>query len=120
MAAYAVQTGREQGLKSGEYLVTVEANERPTELRSQDGGPPAVGKRITPPWYSVKQTSGLRYTVEGGRNTINLELTSPVPERVEPQSNELNLNGTREAAALGVLELSLSIFGGSGDEQVGP
>jgi hypothetical protein len=77
---YAVQTGREQGLKSGDYVVTVEANERPTELRSQDGGPPAIGKRITPSWYGAKQTSGLRYTVEGGRNTINLELTSQGPD----------------------------------------
>jgi hypothetical protein len=83
--AYAVQTGREQGLKSGDYFVTVEANERPAEMRSQDGGPPAVGKRITPHWYSAKQTSGLRYTVKGGRNTINLELTSQAPSGWSPR-----------------------------------
>jgi hypothetical protein len=81
---YVVQTGRELGLKAGDYVVTVEANERPTKLRSDDGGPPAVGKRITPPWYSAKQTSGLRYTVEGGRNSINLELTSQAPSGWSP------------------------------------
>lgn len=79
---YAVQTGREKGLRSGEYIVTVEANERPAEMRSPDGGPPAVGKRITPPWYGAKQTSGLRYTVEGGRNTINIELISQAPDEL--------------------------------------
>lgn len=81
---YAMQTGREQGLKAGEYIVTVEANERPATLRSPDGGPPAVGKRITPPWYGTKQTSGLRYTIEEGRNTINLELTSQAPSGWSP------------------------------------
>jgi len=81
---YAMQTGREQGLKTGEYVVTVVANERPTELRSKDGGPPAPGKRLTPPWYGAKLTSGLRYTIERGRNTINLELTSQAPPGWKP------------------------------------
>lgn len=74
--SYSIQTGREQGLKSGDYVVTIEANERPTALRGQDGGPPAVGKLITPRRYGAIQTSGLRFTVVYGRNMINLNLSS--------------------------------------------
>ncbi len=77
--SYSVQTGREEGLPSGEYEVTVVANEPPVEKQSNLGGPPAPGKPITPPWYRTKQSSGLRFTVEAGDNDINLELKSQPP-----------------------------------------
>src|SRR4249920_2004114 len=46
--SYVMQTGSSIGLPSGEYQVTVIANEPPKELRAKDGGPPPPGKQITP------------------------------------------------------------------------
>lgn len=77
--SYVVRTGREEGLKSGEYQVTVSANEAPAALQSASGGPPAPGKPITPSWYRAKESSGLKFTVESGSNEINLELKSQPP-----------------------------------------
>lgn len=76
---YAVMTGREQGLPSGDYTVTVVANEPPATQWNEQGGPPPPGKPITPPWYRTKQTSGLKYRVNPGRNQINLELYTEPP-----------------------------------------
>lgn len=77
--SYEIRTGRDAGLKPGEYDVTVLALEPPADLHPQGGGPPAPGKPITPSRYGAKQTSGLRVTVEPRDNTINLELTSQPP-----------------------------------------
>jgi hypothetical protein len=73
---YEVCTGHDSGLVAGKYIVTVVAHERPSELRSAGGGPPAPGKKITPTRYGAKETSGLHFTVNSGSNTINLELSS--------------------------------------------
>ena len=77
--SYVVRTGREKGLPSGEYAVTVTANEPSAVRQTEKGGPPPPGKLITPMWYRSKDTSGLRYTVNPGDNEINLELTSKPP-----------------------------------------
>lgn len=84
--AYVVRTGRESGLPSGEYLVTVIANELPTVERSASGGPPPPGKPITPPWYRTKETSGLKFNVAPGSNEINLELTKQPPAGWKPSA----------------------------------
>jgi hypothetical protein len=75
---YQVFTGREAGLPSGEYNVTVVARESST-TPSDGGGPPPPGKAITPRWYASLKTSGLTFKVEPGSNNINLELTSTPP-----------------------------------------
>ena len=80
---YAVRTGRETGLPSGEYQVTVVANEPPAK-RDPAAGPPPPGKPIAPIWYRTKDTSGLRYTIEPGNNEINIELSSAVPAGWSP------------------------------------
>lgn len=77
--SYTVRTGVEEGLPSGEYQVTVAANEPPPVEQTADGGPPPSGKQITPLWYRTKDTSGLRFNIEPGGNEINLELTSQPP-----------------------------------------
>lgn len=78
---YEVRTGREEGLPSGEYQVTVVANEPPAMQQTAQGGPPPPGKPITPPWYRSKDASGLRFTVEPGDNELDIELSSqPPPE----------------------------------------
>jgi hypothetical protein len=83
--SYAVQTGREVGLPSGEYSVTVTANEPPAVQQTSQGGPPPPGKPITPAWYRTKDTSGLKFTVEPGNNAINLELSSQPPAGWNPR-----------------------------------
>jgi hypothetical protein len=77
--SYSIRTGREQGLPSGDYQVSVTANEAPAAAHSANGGPPAPGKAITPAWYRMKETSGLKYTVARGKNEINLDLKSQPP-----------------------------------------
>lgn len=73
---YILRTGRENGLSPGDYYVTVSANEASTASQSKGGGPPPMGKSITPLRYRSKDTSGLSFVVEAGSNEINLELTS--------------------------------------------
>jgi hypothetical protein len=77
--AYVLRTGREDGLPPGDYYVTVSANEPPAVSQSKGGGPPPLGKSITPLWYRSKDTSGLSFLVESGSNEINLELKSQPP-----------------------------------------
>jgi hypothetical protein len=77
--SYAMKTGRESGLPSGAYDVTVVANEAPAQQSDAKGGPPAPGKAITPPWYRSKQTSGLKFEIKPGKNEINLDLSSTPP-----------------------------------------
>jgi len=82
--AYALRTGREEGLPPGQYVVTVAANEAPATAQSKDGGPPPMGKPITPEWYRNPATSGLAFEVASGRNTINIELKSTPPPGWKP------------------------------------
>ena len=82
--SYSIQTGREAGLPSGEYLVSVTANEAPTAAQTSKGGPPPPGKAITPAWYRMKETSGLKFTVKPGKNEINLKLSSQPPAGTKP------------------------------------
>ena len=80
---YSLQTGSEAGIPSGQYKVTVVANEASTP--SSGGGPPAPGKPITPPWYRTKTATPLEQAVQPGSNEINLELTSEPPAGWDPK-----------------------------------
>jgi len=82
--SYFLRTGREEGIPSGQYNITVVANEPPEKKRSESGGPPPAGKPITPAWYRSKKTSGLQFTVNSGSNEINLGLTSEPPADWNP------------------------------------
>lgn len=77
---YEVYTGREVGLKPGEYTVTIVARERPVVNQTESGGPAPPGVAITPAWYASPETSGLKFTVAPGANEINLELTKQAPD----------------------------------------
>jgi hypothetical protein len=82
---YEVYTGREVGLPSGSYTVTVVSREPAAVERSELGGPPPPGKSLTPAWYANPSTSGLSYTVESGDNEINIELNSTPPPGWKPR-----------------------------------
>jgi hypothetical protein len=77
--SYSLNTGAEEGLPSGEYEVTVAANEPPAAEQVASGTPPPYGKQITPARYRSRQTSGLKYNVTAGHNQIDLQLTSTPP-----------------------------------------
>jgi hypothetical protein len=81
---YNLRTGREDGLPPGQYTVTVAANEPPAVSHGKDGGPPPVGKAITPDWYRDPNFSGLSFTVKSGKNQNNLELKKTPPAGWKP------------------------------------
>ncbi len=70
---YTLSTNRDAGLEIGEYAVTVVSRE-PGPENAQ--GPPMPGPYITPQHYAVESTSGLKFNVVGGSNTIDIALTS--------------------------------------------
>ena len=76
---YEVYTGREPGLRPGDYVVTIVAQSAPKIAKTELGGPPPAGEAITPAWYGSIESSTLKFEVEPGANDINLELTSPPP-----------------------------------------
>ena len=82
--SYSLQTGREDGLPSGDYQVSVTANEAPASAQGEKGGPPPPGQAITTAWYRMKETSGLKFTVKPGKNEINLELNKQPPTGWKP------------------------------------
>jgi hypothetical protein len=80
---YSLSTNRDAGLETGEYLVTVVAREPGART---DQGPPIPGPYITPQRYAVEATSGLRFEVASGRNTIDIALTSANETAVAPRA----------------------------------
>jgi hypothetical protein len=82
--SYSVMTGREEGLPSGAYVVTVVTNQ-PSIPNKNPSLPPTPGKPITPAWYRDPTQSPLKYTVEPGKNEINLELSSQPPPGWNPR-----------------------------------
>jgi hypothetical protein len=71
---FSAQTGRTDGLKPGDYAISVRASAE--AIPNPNGGPPKPGKLLTPPKYGSAQTSGFRITVNPGANTVNLDLKS--------------------------------------------
>lgn len=78
---YSLSTNRDAGLEIGEYAVTVASREPGLENAQ---GPPMPGPYVTPQRYAVESTSGLKFTVEGGSNTIDIALTSASAPAVQP------------------------------------
>jgi hypothetical protein len=71
---YTLATGREEGLPSGAYTVTVVANEQSVE--KTPGATPTPGKPISPAVYRNKNSSPLKYNLEAGSNQIDIPLSS--------------------------------------------
>lgn len=81
---YSLMTGREEGIQSGAYTVTVVANAPSTPDPNNPSSPPMPGKPITPAWYRDAQSSPMKESVESGSNEINLALTSTPPPGWKP------------------------------------
>ena len=71
--SYKLSTNRESGLETGEYVTTVVSRE--PSIENPQGGPPMPGAYITPRRYAIAKTSGLRFNVERGSNTIDIDLS---------------------------------------------
>jgi hypothetical protein len=69
---YTLRTGSQAGIPPGEYLAICTAAQI---VSSPTGGAPG-GRRITPEKYASARTSGFKFTVEPGRNEINLAMSS--------------------------------------------
>jgi hypothetical protein len=71
---YTLKTSRDIGLASGDYKVAVSIRELPENVKRGDR--PPLGKLLIPEKYEQSATSGLKYTVTPGQNTIDIKLTS--------------------------------------------
>jgi hypothetical protein len=68
---YELQIGDDASMPPGDYLVTVVAAEIPAE---DFGKPEAIPKLLIPSRYTATETSGLKFTVKPGGQTIDLPL----------------------------------------------
>lgn len=66
---YTLGTGSKTGILPGDYLVTCSASEVLTNSKS-------LARELTDPKYGNPKTSGLRYTVQPGKNGFNIPLQS--------------------------------------------
>ena len=72
--SYFLRTSRAVGLKAGTYKASVSVFDQPVVKPGERSMAPA--KLITPQKYADTETSGLQFTVEPGKNGIDIELTS--------------------------------------------
>jgi hypothetical protein len=69
---YTLSTGSQSGIKPGDYVVSCAAEELVTGKSGVTGA-----RQITDPKYASAKTSGLRFTVQAGKNELNIPLKSP-------------------------------------------
>lgn len=72
--SYSMKTSRASGLAAGAYQVAVSIREMPQNVKRGDR--PPLGKLLIPEKYEDYRSSGLKYDVAAGSNTINVELVS--------------------------------------------
>lgn len=69
---YTLGTGSKTGIPPGDYLVTCSASELVRSKKNPDATP--GGRLITDPKYANAKTSGLKCTVQPGKNEFNISL----------------------------------------------
>ncbi len=115
---FRVQTGQSGKLAPGEYAVTVTAST--PSIPNPDGGPPTPGELITPANYASVATSGLRYSIRSGENTIDVVLVTEATEAGEADSPAGDAEGSASKEEEGSAEKSAaeSVDKGSAEEAV--
>ena len=93
---YLVQIGQSGKMLCGEYQVAVTARS-PSQPHPM-GGPPMPGELTTPARYADATTSGLRFMIRPGENTIDIPLVSDAPEADEAVSQEGPVQGDSAAS----------------------
>ncbi len=84
---YSVRIGQSGELYVGEYGVTVKSHS--PSIPHPQGGPPTPGESLIPLHYSEIESSGLRYNVRSGENTIDIPLaTDQADEEIEGATTE--------------------------------
>lgn len=71
---YTLGTGSQSGVAPGEYLVACSGSEL---VRAAGTNAVQGGRQITDPKYGDAKTSGLKFTVQPGKNQFDIQLTSP-------------------------------------------
>lgn len=71
---YVLGTGSQTGIPPGEYYVVCSGTEL---IRAKGSGDVQGGRAIADPKYASAKTSGLKFTVQPGKNEFNIPLTSP-------------------------------------------
>jgi hypothetical protein len=72
---YFLKTSRDIGLSPGNYKVSVTVLDQPTNIKPGERSM-IEAKLKTPEKYVSADTSGLKYEVKSGSNTVNIELKS--------------------------------------------
>lgn len=73
--SYELLTGKLDSMPAGEYGVTVVAVEGELFPTAQNPNPQVT--RLVGERYALEETSGLKYTIAPGENTIDINLESP-------------------------------------------
>jgi hypothetical protein len=71
---YTLGTGSQTGISPGEYVVTCTVAEL---TRSKDSNVTTGVRRVSDPKYANAKTSGLKFTVQPGKNEFNIPMESP-------------------------------------------
>jgi hypothetical protein len=80
---YSLSTGSQNGLPPGDYVVACSAS----QLVKAAGSNVAQGaRRITDPKYDNPTTSGLKFTVQPGKNELNIPLQSSPKSTSKPST----------------------------------
>jgi hypothetical protein len=71
---YVLGTGSQKGIPPGDYFVACSANEL---VRTKDSNTVQGSRTLADPKYANAKTSGLKFTVQPGKNEFNIPLESP-------------------------------------------
>jgi|tagenome__1003787_1003787.scaffolds.fasta_scaffold20227987_1 hypothetical protein len=80
---YSLSTGSQTGVPPGDYVIACSASQL---VKVAGTSAPQGARRITDPKYDNPTTSGLRFTVQSGKNEFNIPLQSPPKTATRPRT----------------------------------
>jgi hypothetical protein len=78
---YSLSTGSQVGVPPGDYVVACSASQL---VKTSGTSAPQGAHRITDPKYDNPSTSGLKFTVQSGKNEFNIPLQSAPKTAAKP------------------------------------